>query len=130
MYCEWVVEWNPQFWHMVELLEIPLLHVLSSDACRFTINLFPISWEPFENVNLLYLLLQMWIWNGCNMLHIAGNPIEDMQWKTYISDFNIWHIVLTSGGNHGNSTFACPLQWCIQIYHKPFPHQLRTIWNC
>ena len=28
---------------------------------------------------------------------------------------------LTSGGNVGNSTFACTLQWCMQICHKPFP---------
>ena len=38
--------------------------------------------------------------------------------------------VLTSGGTLGNSTFACPLQWCMQICYKPFPHQLRTISKC
>ena len=46
-----------QFWHLVEMWEILLLHVLSNDACKCAINLFPISWEPFENVNLLYFLL-------------------------------------------------------------------------
>ena len=28
--------------------EILLLHVLSNDACKFAINLFPISWGSFE----------------------------------------------------------------------------------
>ena len=35
--------------------------------------------------------------------------------------------VLTSGGNLGNWTCACTVQWCMQICHKPFPHQLRVI---
>ena len=41
-------------------------------------KLFPITWEPFENVNLLYILLKMQIWNGCNVLNIAGKPIKDI----------------------------------------------------
>ena len=53
-----VVEWTPSFWHLLEILEILLLHVLSNDACIFAINLFPISWEPFENVKLPFFLLQ------------------------------------------------------------------------
>ena len=43
----------PQFWHLVEILEIPLLYVLSCDACKFATTLFPINWEPFENIKLL-----------------------------------------------------------------------------
>ena len=68
-------------WHLVEILEILLLHVLSNDACKCAINSFLISWEPFENVNLLYFLLWMQIWNGCNALNIAGNPIKDINSK-------------------------------------------------
>ena len=52
-----VVKWIPPFWHLVEMLEILLLHVLSNAACKFAINLFPMSWESFENVNLLYFPL-------------------------------------------------------------------------
>ena len=74
-----VLEWiPPKFWHLVEIFQIILLHVLSDDACKFAINLFPMRWGPFENVNLLYFLLKMQIWNGCNALNIAGNPIKDI----------------------------------------------------
>ena len=147
------MEWTPQVWHLVEILEILLLHVLYNDACKFTINLFPISWEPSQNVNLLYLLLQMQIWNGCNAFNIAGNPIKDINAKlTFLTSASkvvewtplsngLWGIhirphhhfsarlhrgkmfiacgyamnppILTSGGNLGNSTFACTLQWCM-----------------
>ena len=48
----WLI--TPLFWHLVAILEILLLHVLSNDACKFAINLLPITWESFENVNLLY----------------------------------------------------------------------------
>ena len=65
-------------WYLVEILENLLFHVLSNDVCKFAINLFPITWGPFENVNLLYFLLGMQIWNGCNVLNIAGNPIKDI----------------------------------------------------
>ena len=34
---------------------------------------------------------------------------------------------LTSHGHFWNSTFACTVQWCMQICHKPFSHQLRAI---
>ena len=71
----------PWFCHLVAILEFLLLHVLSNDACKFAINPFPISWEPFENVNLLYFLLKMRIWNGCNVPNIAGNPIKDINAK-------------------------------------------------
>ena len=72
--------WNgpPWIWHLVEICEILLLHVLSSDAWKFVINLFPISWGPFGNVYLLFYLLKMQIWNGCNVLNIVGNPIKDI----------------------------------------------------
>ena len=68
----------PRIWHLVEIFEILLLHVLSNDACKFAINHFPITWGPFENVNLLYFLLKMQIWISCNVLNIAGNPIKDI----------------------------------------------------
>ena len=67
-----------QVWYLVEILEILLLHVLSNDGHKFVINLFPISWESFENVHLLHFLMLMEIWNGCNALNIAGSPIQDM----------------------------------------------------
>ena len=134
-----MIDFPPRFWHLVEILEILLLYVLCYDACKFATNLFSsISWEPFENVNLLYFLLWMQIWNGCNALNIAGNSIKDINAKlTFLSSrIKSWKmidnpfLVLTSGGNLGNSTFACTLQWCMQIFHKPFPHQLRVIWKC
>ena len=74
------VPWNvpPQCWHLMEILENVLFHVLYNDACKFAINLFPITWGPFENVNLLYFLLKIQISNGCNVLIIAENPIKDI----------------------------------------------------
>ena len=73
-----VVEYTPQAGYQVEIWENLLFHVLSNDACKFAINLFPIMWGPFENVNLLYFLLKIQIWNGCNVVNIAGNPIKDI----------------------------------------------------
>ena len=126
------------------------MHVLSNDACKFAINLFPITSGPFEDVNLLYFLLKMQIWNGCNVLNIAGNPIKDMNvnlsflssgWKVvewtprthrigkifkFISEFRIKDLELTpqdltSGWHCWNSTFACTVQWCMQIAINLFP---------
>ena len=137
--------------------KILLFHVLSKDACKFAINLFPITRGPFEDVNLLYFLLKMQIWNGCNVLNIVENPIKVIQCKSFISKFKVkscgmdpplekfWTSFLssgskvggmdtspslTSGGNFGKSTFPCTVQSCMQICHKPFPHHLRTIWRC
>ena len=73
-----VVEYTPQAGYQVEIWENLLFHVLSNDACKFAINIFPIMWGPFENVNLLYFLLKIQIWNGCNVVNIAGNPIKDI----------------------------------------------------
>ena len=73
-----VVEYTPQAGYQVEIWDNLLFHVLSNDACKFAINLFPIMWRPFENVNLLYFLLKIQIWNGCNVVNIAGNPIKDI----------------------------------------------------
>ena len=132
-----VLEWTTpsRIWHLVEIFEILLLHVLSNDACKFAMNLFPISWGPFENVNLLYFLLKMQIGNSCNVLYIAGNPIKDInvnlsflssgskvvEWIPprigkifeFISGVRIKssgmdHPLqdLTSGGNFWNSTFT------------------------
>ena len=69
---------RPWIWHLMEILEILLFHVWSNDTCKFAITLFPISWGPFQDVNLLYFLLKMQIWNGCNVLNIVGNPIKDI----------------------------------------------------
>ena len=79
-WCQDQKLWNalPQNWHLLETFEILLLYVLSNDACKFAINLFPISWGPFENVNFLYFLLKMQVWNSCNAVNVAGNPIKDI----------------------------------------------------
>ena len=148
---------EPPIWHLGEILEILLFQVQSIDACKFAINLFPISWGPFEDVNLLYFLLKMQIWNGCNVLNIARNPIKDINvnlsfpssrwkvvewtppqdWKNFWIHFWVQYQKLlngtpnlTSGGNFGNSTFPGTVHWCMQICHKPFSHQLRAIWRC
>ena len=78
----------PMIWYLVEIFEILLLHVLSNGACKFDRNLFPISWWPFKNVNLLYclvtilscyyIILKMQIWIACTELNIAENPIKDI----------------------------------------------------
>ena len=84
---------TPRIWHLVESFEILLLHVLSNDACKFAINLHPISWGPFENVNFLYFLLKMQIWNGCNALNIVGYPIKDINVNLIFSvqDQKLWN---------------------------------------
>ena len=61
-----------------ESFEILLLHVLSNDAWQFAINLFSISWGPFENVDILFFLSKMQIWNDCNALNIARNCTKDI----------------------------------------------------
>ena len=73
-----VVEYTPPPRYLVEFWENQHFHVMSNDACKFAINLFPIMWGPSENVHLLYFLLQIQIGNGCNVLNIAGNPIKDI----------------------------------------------------
>ena len=133
----------------------------------------------------------MWTWNGCNALHIAGNPIKDINaklsflswgikccdwpshpvlykgihirphhhfiarlhrgkmclacqlcygpplWPGYhLKCFNLdlamtwWKIIGPPSSDIRNSTFACTLQWCMQIYYKHFPHHVRVIWKC
>ena len=116
-----------------EIFEILLLHVLSNDAWQFTINLFSISWRPLENVTLLSFLLKMQIRSDCNALNIAGNCIKDI--NVNLSFLSLGSKVvewtpLTQHENFWNSTFACTVQWCMTICHKPFFHQLRAIWKC
>ena len=100
------------------------LHILSNDMCKFAINLSASAESHLKNVNLLFFLLEMQIWNGCNALNIAGNPNKRCQCKTFISEFRITSCgvdppVLTSGRHLGNSFFACTLQWYVQICHEP-----------
>ena len=141
------MEWTPKIWYLVEIFEILLLHVLSNDACKFATNLFPITWGPFGNVNLLYFLLKMQIWNGCNVLNIVGNPIKDInvnlsflssRWKVVKwtpQDWKIFKFIselrinscgmdpqdLTSGGNFWNSTFTCMANDACKFATNPFP---------
>ena len=113
--------------YLVEILENLLFHVLSNYACKFAINLFPITWGPFQNVNLLYFLLKIQISNGCNVLNIAGNPIKEITVNlSFLSSGskvveNIPCLGWVSGGNFGKPTFSCTVQLCLQICHKPFP---------
>ena len=121
--------------YLVEILENLLFHVLSNYACKFAINLFPITWGPFQNVNLLYFLLKIQISNGCNVLNIAGNPIKDIivNLSFLSSGSKVVEYTLpswVSGGNFGKSTFSCTVQLCMQICHKPFPHHMRAISKC
>ena len=99
---QWGMQLTPKFWYLMEIFEILILHVLSNDAYKFAMNLFLISWGPLENVNFLFfLLLKLQIWNGCNVLNIAENPIKDI--NVNISQFRIksceiepaqfWHLV-------------------------------------
>ena len=137
-----VEEYTPSPGYLVEILENLLFHVLSNYACKFAINLFPITWEPFQNVNLLNFLLKIQISNGCNVLNIAGNPIKDIMGfpanhcKSFISEFRIKSYAKytlpswVSGGNFGKSTFSCTVQLCMQICHKPFPHHMGAISKC
>ena len=119
--------------YLVEILENLLFHVLSNYACKFAINLFTITWGPFQNVNLLYFLLKIQISNGCNVLNIAGNPIKDIIVNlSFLSSGSkvMQNITLpgwVSGGNFGKSTFSCTVQLCMQICHKPFPNHMRAI---
>ena len=39
---------------------------------------FPISWGPFQMLIYYFFLLQMQIWNGCNALNIAEDPMKDI----------------------------------------------------
>ena len=121
-------KYTPSAGYLVEILENLLFHVLSNYACKFAINLFPITWGPFQNVNLLYFLLKIQISNGCNVLNIAGNPIKDIIVNlSFLCVFRIKSCAkytLTSrvsGGNLGKPTCSCTIQFCMQICHKPFP---------
>ena len=113
---------TPRIWHPVEICEILLLHVLSNDPCKFAINLFPITWGPFENVNLLYFLLKMQIWNGCNMLNFAGNHIKNI--NVYLSFLSSgWKVMeWTSPGlekflNSFLSSGSKVVEWTPPIWH-------------
>ena len=114
---------------------------------NLTSAFLPIGWGPFEDFNLLYFLLKMQIWNGCNVLNIVGIPIQDIninlsflssRWKVVewtfpglenflkaflssgskVVEWTSWD--LTSGGIFRNSTFPCIVQWYMQIWHLPF----------
>ena len=134
--------WNvpPWSWHPVEIWENLLFHALSNDACKFAINLFPFTWGPFENVNLLYVLLKIQIWNGCNVLNIAGNPIKDI--KVNLSCLSSRSKVVectpskvSSSRNFGKSTFPCFNNWKYNVFaifngrqkkfgeERPFTHE-------
>ena len=63
------------------------------------------------------------IWPGSH-LNFFSSDLACTWWKM------IDPPVLTSGGNLGNSSFACTLQWCMQICHKPVAHYLRVMWKC
>ena len=79
-------------------VEILISYVLSHDDCKFAVNLFPISWGSFENINLLYFLLKMQIWNGFNVFNIPWNLIKDINVNLSISSENadlkrLWNVL-------------------------------------
>ena len=107
--------------YLVEILENLLFHVLSNYACKFAINLFPITWGPFQNVNLLYFLLKIQISNGCNVLNIAGNPIKDITVNlSFLSSgskvvpFQNVNIPKWPGNQHGNICLPLFLRYRIK----------------
>ena len=81
-------------------VEILILYVLSNDDCKFAINLFHIIWGTFENMNLLYFLLKMQIWNGINLLNIGGNPIKAI--NVNLSILSVWWKVVEWTPQIGN----------------------------
>ena len=100
--------------YLVEILENLLFHVLSNYACKFAINLFPITWGPFQNVNLLYFLLKIQISNGCNVLNIAGNPIKDI----------IVNLSFLSSGSKVMQNIPCPAGYLVEILENLLFHVL------
>ena len=84
---------------------------------------FSISWGPFENVNLPFFLLKMQIWNDCNALNIARNCKKDINANlSFLSlGSKMWNEPPRPNiRKFWNSSFACTVQWCMTIYHKPF----------
>ena len=96
--------------YLVEILENLLFHVLSNYACKFAINLFPITWGPFQNVNLLYFLLKIQISNGCNVLNIAGNPIKDIT----------VNLSFQCSGSKVMQSIPCLAGYLVDILENPF----------
>ena len=88
-----------------------ILYVLSNDDCKFAINLFPISWGPLENINLLYLLLKMQIWNGFNVFNIPGNLIKDINVNPSVLIVG-WKVVEWTPQDWQNF-FKCIFKWRI-----------------
>ena len=119
-------------------------YVLSNDACKFAIHLLPITWGPLENVNLLYFLLKIQIWNGCYVLNIAGNPIKDInvnlsflssRWKVvectppgigkicnFISEFRIKSCGIYPPKVTSGVTLQCIVGMTIVTSHSCFQH--------
>ena len=114
-----MIDFSPsRFWHLGEILEILILHVLFNDTCKFTTNLSP-SAESILKMLIYYMLKDDWPpqsdWSWCHLIFFS----LDLAWTWWMMiDFPF--LVLTSGGNLGNSTFACTLQWCMQMCHKLF----------
>ena len=158
----------------MDIFEILLLHVLSNDACKFAINLCPHQFR-IKSCGTDYPRLEKdlnsflssgskvveWssqgltshghFWNStfaCTVqwcMQICHKPlspsVQDQKlWNRlprldhfWVQDPKLWNGALqglTSHGHFWNSTFACTVQWCMQICHKPFSHQLRAIWKC
>ena len=131
-----VVEYTPSAGYLVENFGKSTFSCTVQLCMQICKNLFPITWGPFKNVNLLYFLLKIQISNGCNVLNIAGNPMKDIivnlsflsSGSKVVAKYTLpgW----VSGGNFGKSTFSCTVQLCMQICHKPFPNHMRAISKC
>ena len=63
----------------------------------------PFSYQPFENVNILFSYWKCMTWNGCNVFNIAGNTIKDINVNLSFcssgskvvewTPLRIWHLV-------------------------------------
>ena len=74
-----VMEWTPQIWHLMEILEILLYHIWSNRYMQIFHNTFFPSAEGHLKMLIYSIgLLKMQIWNGCNVLNIAGISMKDI----------------------------------------------------
>ena len=81
-------------------------------------------------------MMKMQIWNGPIMHQNCRKPHKRYQCKSHfwVQDPKLWNGPLqglTSHGHFWNSTFACTVQWCMQICHKPLSPSVQDqkLWN-
>ena len=84
--------WNgpPRIWHLVDIFEILLLHVLYNDACKFAINLFP---SPQGHLKML--IYSIFYWKCWFEMAVMCLILQE----TLIKDINVNLSFLSSGWN-------------------------------